>query len=198
MSFEIVGLSRPKPGELANGDLWFVDYYEGSCRICLIDGLGHGKVACETARLAGDALRARPDLNPARSIELIHRTLAGTRGAAATVVTIAGNLSRLSYAGAGNVEGRILNDGKDSRLIIQRGTLGYTISRTSIFEAELGPAWLMLLHSDGISARFDLQSFADRTPTLTDLAASIMDAVSRPSDDATLVLARGSAGDEPG
>src|SRR4051794_33137377 len=103
--------SRPVPGESANGDGYLVSWHDGCCRLIVIDGLGHGGPAAEATEAARAVLSARPELEPVAALEACHRALAGTRGAAMAAAWLDIERGRLSYAGIGNVEARVWQDG---------------------------------------------------------------------------------------
>lgn len=183
--------SRPFPGESANGDQWIVQPRPGGLRIAVIDGLGHGREAEAAAIAAVDALRDRPDLDPAEALLLCDRATRHTRGAAASVVCIAG--SQALFAGVGNVEGRILDrDASDRRCSPDRGVLGRGIRPPRVLEFALNKDWTIFIHTDGISSRFETAELGG-VSSLDELARSVLMKSARITDDATVVVVR----DEP-
>ena len=104
--------SRPYPGELVNGDAWQVDWYQGGCRIAVIDGLGHGPQAADAAHAALTTLSSRPELSPSDALKCCHRALSATRGAAISIATIDTAAEELIYAGIGNVDAHLLLEGR--------------------------------------------------------------------------------------
>jgi serine phosphatase RsbU (regulator of sigma subunit) len=186
----VAGASRPYPGETANGDAWTVDWHAGACRIAVIDGLGHGPQAAAAAQLAVATLAARPGLPPVEALRACHSALQGSRGAAISVACVDAARGRLIYAGVGNVEARLRVGRTWQRLIAYRGVVGMTLPNVRAFEFELDAAWLLLLHSDGVSARFDpdaLGAATRRAPQA--LADDILREWGRATDDATVVAA---------
>jgi serine/threonine protein phosphatase PrpC len=186
----VVGASRPYPGETANGDAWSVDRHASAYRIAVIDGLGHGPAAAAAARLAVEALAARPHLLPAEALRTCHEALRGSRGAAISVAHVDAAQTRLIYAGVGNVEARLWLAGGWQRQIAYRGVVGLTLPTIHAFEVALDPEWLLLLHTDGVSARLDpdaLPAATRRTPQA--LADAILRQWGRATDDATVVAA---------
>jgi serine phosphatase RsbU (regulator of sigma subunit) len=187
----VAAASRPHPGEAVNGDAWIVVPHEGGCLLAVIDGLGHGPEAAAAAHAASDVLAAAPHLAPAEALQACHSALRGTRGAAISVVQIVPASQRLVYAGVGNVEARLrLADGWQ-RPIAYRGIVGAVMPRVRSFELTLAPDWLLVLHTDGVSARFDLDQLA---PEVRDNPQPLADAIlagwARQTDDATVVVAR--------
>jgi serine phosphatase RsbU (regulator of sigma subunit) len=186
----IAAAGRPHPGETVSGDNWTVDRSEATYRIALIDGLGHGPAAAAAADAAVQVLADRPQALPTEALHLCHRALKGSRGAAIAVASIDPLAGRLSYAGVGNVEARLWQAGSQTRPISHRGIVGAVLPRLQTFNFTLGADWILILHTDGVSDRFDL----DELLTLANgdrqrLADSLVQRWSRPSDDATAVIA---------
>ncbi|HXT36990.1 MAG TPA: hypothetical protein VN837_15550, partial [Chloroflexota bacterium] len=77
------------------------------------------------------------------------------------------------------------------RLIAYRGIAGVTLPIVRSFVVPLEGAWLLLLHTDGVSARFAVESlpeFTDQAPE--SLVAAVLAAWGREIDDATVVVTR--------
>ena len=186
----VAAVSRPYPGETANGDAWRVDWHDGTCRIAVIDGLGHGVDAARAADAALDLLAARPDLAPDEGLRACHRALGSTRGAAMLVARIDLSNRELVYAGVGNVDAHLWQDGRQQRLVAYRGIVGTATPTIRPFSVPLNEEWLLLIHTDGVRARFEV----DTLPTAVRddpqrLAESILLDWGRQSDDATVVVA---------
>jgi serine phosphatase RsbU (regulator of sigma subunit) len=185
----VAAATRPYPGETANGDAWSVQWTENACRIAVIDGLGHGPAAAAAARAATDTLAAHPDLAPDEALRLCHQALAGTRGAAISIARIEPAGARLIYAGVGNIEARLWQAAGLQRPIAYRGIVGATLRTIRPFELRLEPQWLLFVHTDGVSARFEpegLSAFTWRDPQR--LADEVLRGWGRPTDDATVVV----------
>jgi serine phosphatase RsbU (regulator of sigma subunit) len=192
----IATAARPHPTETINGDAWHVDWHTDGCRIAVIDGLGHGPEAAAAASRAREVLTASPDANPVDALRLCHEALRATRGAAIGIATIAPPVMRVTYAGVGNVEARLITSGRTLRLPSSRGIVGAVLPTIRPIEATLEPEWLLLIHSDGVSERIDLSGISDvHVADLQSLADSVLTRWGRTADDATVVLARPSSGD---
>jgi hypothetical protein len=186
----VAAAGRPRPGEAISGDAWAVDWHGGVCRIAVVDGLGHGPEAAAAAQAALKALQAQPDLDPAEALRLCHRALAGTRGAAISVAAIDLVAARLTYAGVGNIEAHLRQRGQRQRPIAYRGIVGYALPTIRPAEFTLEADWLLVMHTDGVSARLDLDclvEFTDRQPQA--LADAALRRVRQQTDDATVVVA---------
>ncbi len=182
--------ARPYPGETVSGDAWQVDWDDAVCRIAVIDGLGHGPQAAAAAMAAVATLAAEPKLNPVDAVHRCHDALTGTRGAALLVATIDLSRAQLTVAGAGNVEGRLYQDGVTKHLVTDRGIVGSVLPRVRPVELELAPDWLILICTDGIKQRFDALALLDVTPGGKSLAQAVLDGWGRITDDATVLVAQ--------
>lgn len=186
------GASRPFPGETANGDQWLVQERPDGLRVAVVDGLGHGSEAEAAALAAVQALHAGPDLGPVDALLRCDQALRGTRGAAASVVTIDRARGVLLFAGIGNVEGRLRCGDRERYFSPNRGVLGRGVRRPHELEFALDGAWTVLLHSDGIRAR-ELADI-DARRSLDELARDLIASHARDTDDATAVIVRGEPG----
>jgi serine phosphatase RsbU (regulator of sigma subunit) len=187
----ISAASRPYPGEVENGDAWQVDWHANSCRIAVVDGLGHGSQAAAAARAACHALAERPELSPPQGLRLCHDALASTRGAAISIASIELDTSRLVYSGVGNVDAHLWQGGRQERLVGYRGIVGRTLPTLRDFSFSLQPEWVLLIHTDGVSGRFRVETlFAELLTNPQQLAQHILEGWGRKTDDATVVVIR--------
>lgn len=192
-SITLAAASRPLPGETVNGDAWAVDWHDGSCRIAIIDGLGHGPNAADASKRAVGALHEHPDLRPDDALRLCHHALNGTRGAAIAVALISWEQGNLTYAGIGNTEAILWTPDKQSRLIAHRGIVGRNIRHIQSFDMTLPANWLLIMHSDGVSQHMDLRLPPPPDTSLQALADRLLAQWGRATDDATLLMAAPSA-----
>ena len=93
--------SRPRPGENVCGDrLLAVDVNGTGALIGVLDGLGHGAEAAEAANCGVEVLRNARSEPLDVLVQLCHRALSGTRGAAMTLARIDFRADTLSWAGS--------------------------------------------------------------------------------------------------
>jgi serine phosphatase RsbU (regulator of sigma subunit) len=187
----VAAATRPHAGEAANGDGWQVDWAGDRCRVVIIDGLGHGPVAAAATQVASRVLTAHPELLPEQALRACHAALGGTRGAAMSVASIDVAAGHLTYAGVGNAEAYLLRNGRSERLVAYRGIVGGIFPRLRVFSYSLEPGWLLLLHTDGVRARFQVDALTEHLRADPQaMADSILQTWGRATDDATVVVVR--------
>jgi serine phosphatase RsbU (regulator of sigma subunit) len=186
----VVSALRSHPYETVSGDACLVTENGGSTRIALIDGLGHGIGAAEAAEAACEVLRDQPQLKPLEALLACHESLRRTRGAALSIAQVSDG--RLLYCGVGNVEARLVGDTARERLYNTRGIVGGTLARPKLIELDLPERWLLVMHSDGVSQRLEVQrellDELDEARTQR-LADDILATWGRDLDDALVVVA---------
>ena len=181
--------SRPKPGEVFNGDGYFFKENDGTVVLMVVDGLGHGELANKASNMAISYIEE----NLQRDIEFIlkgcHERLKGTRGAVAGVAKIDLVTSELSYGGVGNIEAFIFSGGHMTALLSTNGIAGYNLRKVKIFVCPFYENDLLLIHSDGVSSRTDFESF-ESAEDLNSAAHRIVKEYGKDHDDATILLFR--------
>ena len=114
--------------------------------------------------------------------------MAHTRGGAIGVVQVAGPVVR--FAGLGNIAAVILADGTRKGMLSVPGIAGHQARTIRQFEYDAPPGAAIILHSDGISNRWDprvLPGLSARDP-LVIAAALLAEAGTRRDDAGVLVL----------
>jgi anti-sigma regulatory factor (Ser/Thr protein kinase) len=174
-------------GEIDCGDAWSLKQNSDGFSLFVVDGLGHGTFAAEAARTAVGAFEANPFAQPQDVMVRANGFMSKTRGGAAACALLVGD--KLLYSGVGNISGVLISPGMSQGLVSHNGTLGLNQRRTQQFDYRREPGALLIMHSDGISARFDLKDRADllaRHPAI--IAAAIYRERGRARDDATVVV----------
>ena len=179
------GLVRPIAGETASGDGYAVRSDPDHRQVMLCDGLGHGLAAQRATVEFG----AAPPGGPRLVLEHLHRALARTRGAVAAVVDLAGDTLR--FAGLGNISAWV-TDGTTRRAMTSLpGIVGHQRPEIREFEYRLPPGAVVVLHTDGLTDRWELTPYPgllDRQPVL--VAATLMRDAGRRRDDAGVLVAK--------
>jgi anti-sigma regulatory factor (Ser/Thr protein kinase) len=178
-------------GEIECGDTWRIADGGASIAMLVIDGLGHGALAAAAARTAADLFDGRPFASPSETMESFHRGLAGGRGAVAACAQLNVLEARLDYAGVGNISGCIVGRERSQGMVSYNGTLGVQQSRVRQFTYDWPADSLVVMHSDGLSARWNISEH----PGLINQHAAVIAAVlyreaARKRDDATVVVVR--------
>jgi anti-sigma regulatory factor (Ser/Thr protein kinase) len=174
-------------GEIECGDAWSLEHAAEGISLMVVDGLGHGAFAAEAARVAIDAFHAGPFAQPQEILVRANALMSSTRGGAAACARITGD--KISYAGVGNISAVLLSPGKSQGLVSHNGTLGLNHHRMQQFEYRREPGTLLIMHSDGVSARWNLKDRTDlqaRHPAI--IAGVIYRDHARGRDDATVVV----------
>lgn len=188
--FHWAAVSTPAPMETVCGDAWRVLATDESLSVLIADGLGHGPLAAEASTLAADLFVETPEATPAGYCEAAHKQLSGSRGAALAVAKLTAD-GRVRYAGLGNISGTIVTDDKGRGLSSQNGTVGVAFRRVQEFDYALPTQAVMVMHSDGLSNRWSLGSYAGLAARHPAIIAGVLfrDCI-RGRDDATIVVVK--------
>ena len=187
MDFSV--FSRPLPGEDVCGDAYFIKRYSSFVVFAVIDALGHGR---EANKVALDLLRIleadyRESLH--NVIELAHKKLAYSRGAAMAICRVDSKGKKLEHISIGNVETRVYGTPEPVRPFCFNGTLGMAMESSRVIEYPYFEGSTIVMFSDGITGRFDLDmSRLNKTPQ--EIAAFIFQNFVRNTDDATILVGR--------
>lgn len=190
---DVGGICVAYPGEEVTGDAWSVDEQAGRTSALVVDGLGHGLQAAESAMAAVRRFEDHPSREPAVVLEAIHRALHGMRGAAGAVVTIDWGARLLRYCGVGNISGVLVAPDERSRgLSSHNGILGQGAPRFQEFEYPWPEDGLLVMHSDGISNRWSLDALPGLAARAPSLIAGVLYRDFLRRDDATALVLRAS------
>jgi anti-sigma regulatory factor (Ser/Thr protein kinase) len=190
---ELGAICVPMPGEIECGDSWHVASDGTAAALLVVDGLGHGTFAADAARAAGSAFMAEPFRAPVDAIQHMHRAMSGTRGAAAACALLPPHSQTLEYAGIGNISGSMISPERSQGMVSHNGTLGTQLLRRV---QQFSYAWprdgRVVMHSDGISARWSVSAYEGLHARHSAVIAAVLYRDhGRGRDDATvLVLAR--------
>jgi anti-sigma regulatory factor (Ser/Thr protein kinase) len=180
-------VSVAMPGEIECGDAWDIVTDANGTAVIVVDGLGHGTFAAEAARTCISAFQSAPDEAPRDILQRAHRSMSKTRGGGAAVARFSNR--SLAYAGVGNISGYLVSAEKSQGLVSHNGTLGLNHRPAQQLEYGVAPGALLIMHSDGLSARWDLRQnpgLMRAHPAL--IAAALYRDHGRNNDDATVVV----------
>ena len=178
----------PLGGAAACGDAWRIREHEGETTVVIADGLGHGVEAAAAADAAIETFERTwrngiPDI-----LRAMHAALRPTRGAAVSVARLDGGARNIRFAGVGNVAGSLLSVDGSRGLVSSPGIVGHQMARVHEMTYPWPVGSTLVMHSDGVSARWAL----DRYPAFTAQRPSVIAATlardhARTQDDATIV-----------
>jgi len=143
-------------GEVACGDGHLVVEGDGYVLVAVSDGLGHGPAAREATLRLLACVEEHASQPPLAILEACHRRLAGTQGAAATILRLDRAQGQAIHAGVGNVEARIIGPDRVYRVTNMPGVLGERVRKFLTESFPYQPGDLVVVYTDGISDRFEL------------------------------------------
>ncbi len=186
------GISVPYPGESVCGDAWSFSQSEARTVYMVADGLGHGPLAAEASQEAIRIFQSISEKSPERILMEIHSGITHTRGAAVAIAEILHSEKVVNYAGAGNISASIYSAGKTKNMISMDGTAGHSVAKFQQWTYPWDKDSLLIMHSDGLTARSGLEQYpglASRHPAL--IAAILYRDFRRRNDDAAVLVSRG-------
>jgi negative regulator of sigma-B (phosphoserine phosphatase) len=185
---------RPIAGQVLSGDLHLVAPFPGGVLVAVVDGLGHGRHAEESARAALDVLRLDPGLSPDALVARCHETMNRLRGAVMSLASFDAARSTMTWTGVGNVEGVLLRarpragQSPRERLLLWGGIVGQTLPRLRSATLPVFSGDVLVLVTDGLRASaFDDVRTAD---TVEAIATGVLASHARSTDDALVLVAR--------
>lgn len=184
-------LSEPIRGEDENGDGWGVRSGVDYNLFMVVDGLGHGTLAAEASREAERLFSVTTENSPAAILRDIHATLRQTRGAVGAIARIDFEKRLLSFAGVGNISASIVSPTSSRSMASHNGTLGQQTERVQEFTCPWNEDSILVMHSDGLTTRWDLKLYPgiwNKPPSL--IAAVLHRDYFRDRDDVTVLVAK--------
>lgn len=164
----------------------------------VVDGLGHGVPAAEASRKAVDcvalevgrlsAMPFEPRNAMREMLVLADQTLRRTRGAALGLALFDASRREGHYAGVGNIELRVVGAETAARPICVAGIVGAGLSRVRVETFAYAPGSLIVMHSDGLSSRFELPPEHERAP-LEEIGERLIAGHAK-KDDLTLLMVK--------
>ena len=179
----------PLRGEVLCGDAWRVQVHGARTSVLVVDGLGHGPAA-HAVSVSAVAQFARISVRPPlESLAAMDAAIRGSRGAAITVATIDEGEQHVRFAGVGNVDARVTNGARTEHFVPQNGIVGHAMPTPRSPTVPWPTDGRLVVHSDGISNRWRLESYpglATAHPAL--IAGVIFRDFRRERDDATVIV----------
>jgi anti-sigma regulatory factor (Ser/Thr protein kinase) len=182
-----------KPGELVSGDgCYSFTAADGSFRLLVADGLGHGFEAHRAVQEAVAAFRETTSDSPAEILRHIHGTIRKTRGIVAAIVIVDPVRKVWKYCGIGNIATRFTGVHLAKSYLSYNGIVGHNIPG-SLYDQELSHLdyQQIFLCSDGIRSRWQHARLPEmgRQDLMVQAAALYKD-FARRSDDMSIIIGK--------
>lgn len=179
------------PGEERCGDGWAYEPLAGRAVFVVVDGLGHGPAAAVAAQRAIASVREHRAGAPATIVQRAHEALSATRGAALAVAVVDFEEQVVRYCGIGNISAAIVTGERLRRLVNHNGIAGHEARKIVEFSYPWTADCVLIMHSDGLATRWDLQDYPgliQRHPSL--IAGILYRDFLRGRDDVTALVAK--------
>jgi len=167
----VVGVA---PREEVCGDAWaHADTALGQT-LLVADGSGHGPLAAKAAQAAVECFLAHAADDCVSIMEAIHRALMPTRGGAIAVARIDTAARLVRFVGVGNISGAVISGGEVRRMVSHNGTAGQIAPRIREFTYPYDHRPTVLMHSDGLTAKWDLDAYPGLIAAHPSLLAGVL------------------------
>jgi len=181
---------RPCFGERVSGDTAIIEEREGLVFMAIVDVLGHGPEAHIVARKIEDFLGQNWSSDLVATLRQLHEELKGTRGAAASLSVLDIDAGELSYLGVGNTVLRVFGR-RSIRLHSTDGIIGSNIRQPVEQKLHLSRTDVVLLYTDGIKDRFELDDYPQLLyESAHCIARNLVRRFEKVYDDATCIVFR--------
>ena len=190
-TFESGMVTRPFLNEEYNGDDVFIKMDDENIVAAVFDGIGHGPDAAKASQTAVSYLQKNYSEPIDMLLHDLHPALAHTRGAVAAIAHIDKKNKKLFYGGIGNISARVVNSPVSVHPVTLNGTLGAFLSKIKVFQYDWIPGSVLIMTSDGISNRWDINDYPDlnkKHPAV--IAHTIFHFHARTTDDATILTVK--------
>lgn len=190
---QLSALLVAKPGETFSGDgCYSMTEKDGTTRILVADGLGHGAEANHAVKEAISAFRNYESDSPADILRHLHKAIKRTRGLVATVVIYFPREKIWRLCGIGNIGTRFIGHQQAKSYVPYNGIIGHHIPGT-LNNQELSQTDYdqVMLCSDGIRSRWEhAKNPSIQKYDLAVQAATIYKDFGRRTDDMSVVIGR--------
>lgn len=184
------GITRPLAGETVSGDGFAQRVRGNRYQVMLCDGLGHGPMAAAASQAAFGAFHESPEGPPADVVRYLNGALGHTRGAALAVAEIDIASATVKLCGLGNVASTVINGSERRGMVSLPGIAGHHRGSIREFGYPFPSGAVLVMHSDGVSGRWELDSYQGIESPLVIAATVLRDAGIR-RDDACVLVAKG-------
>ncbi len=187
---EYAKVVRPHLYEHVSGDTAVVREQDHLVLAAIADVLGHGPEAHEVAVQIEKFLMAHWDDSVVSLMDQLHEHLKGSRGAGAGLCLVDRRSGLLRYTGIGNTVIRRFGSG-EARLLSHAGIVGGNRRSPSEEQMTLTPGDVVLLYTDGVKDRFELQDYPQLLHhTAESIARTVVQRFGKDHDDASCIALR--------
>jgi serine phosphatase RsbU (regulator of sigma subunit) len=170
------------------GDDFHYRVDESEIRLCLVDGLGHGKKAAVAAQEAVAYVEAHPKEPLPALFTGCNNAIQATRGVAMGIVVVDRQARRLTFGAVGNIRCAVVG-ARTTRLMGSRGIVGAGFNSFSTDTLALNPLDLVVLFTDGLPSNLQLSRYSDSPrDRLGELAGQILHEWNEGKDDAAVLI----------
>jgi anti-sigma regulatory factor (Ser/Thr protein kinase) len=186
---EFGAATRPRRLLPENGDAVVLRQWEGCALAGVIDGLGHGPLAQRASQTARQYVEHHFDQPLESLFRGVGRTCRATRGVVMALARFDMTRQKVALASVGNVEVCLIDGKVRSNIIVRRGILGLNAPNPVITEFPWNPTNILIIHSDGLSPRWQWDDFRESAhETSGIIARQMLRKLGRIEDDASVVV----------
>jgi hypothetical protein len=158
---------------------------------CVVDALGHGNEACQSAEESVKYIENNSHFSLDNLIYGIHNGLRGKRGASLSLVSLDYHAREFVSSGVGDVIAKIYYPLEERPFypLAQDGVVGENVRKISITKSPLTRDTIVVMYSDGLSRMLDVPLFR-RYDDFHEMLCSTWEDYYKKSDDATLLIAQ--------
>jgi len=189
---EVRSVVLPKPGETLSGDGFYYEFTSTGLKLLLGDGLGHGPEAHKAVQAAINAFKTCTHQSPTTQLRSMHTEVKKTRGLVGTAALYDAKEKKWRICGIGNIATRTVTAATTKQYMSYNGIIGMNIPNTlADQEVDYDRGQVMILCSDGIKTRWDLQKYIGIFRyDLSVMAAAIYKDHARKTDDMSVAVVR--------
>lgn len=189
---EVKSIIVAKPGEVVSGDGFCYKLDKEYFQLFLGDGLGHGIDAHKAVSKAIETVQHCLEVSPIAILRAVHAEVKKTRGLVGSVASYSFKDKTWSICGVGNIATRTQSGLVVKNHMSYNGIIGLNIPNT-LKEQEIvnERGQVIIMTSDGIRTRFDLQKYPGIFKyDLSIMAAAIFKDHARETDDMSVIVGR--------
>ncbi len=183
--------TRPHLQMNINGDGFVLVRWDQSALIGVIDGVGHGQFASKGTQSARVYIESHFDQPLEHILRGVGRACRATRGVVLALARFDWSESKLTFAGIGNIETRVIGDPSLTRFFMPRGILGGQAPMPKVTEHHWNTNNILITHSDGLRSHWRWEEFSHLMgKSANDTAQELLRVLGKENDDATVAVVK--------